>query len=337
MASEAVVKAISQKESCLVWAVCGAGKTEVLFHGIDTALQKGERVCIATPRTDVVLELSPRLKQAFPTIQVASLYGGSPDRGKLSSLTIATTHQLLRYFHAFDTLILDEADAFPYSVDQTLQYAVEQARKPVSSIIYLTATPNESWKKEVRKGERKAVTISARYHQKPLPLPSFSWCGNWQRKVKRQALPTVVLRWVDSHLMYHRPVFLFVPHIAQIEPIVSCLKKRNPHIEGVHAEDPQRKEKVAAFRKGEIPLLVTTTILERGVTVPNLQVGVLGAEDKIFTESALVQIAGRAGRNAQFPDGDVIYFHYGKTEAMVAARNHIQKMNKEAKRRGWIL
>lgn len=62
----------------------------------------------------------------------------------------------------------------------------------------------------------------------------------------------------------------------------------------VHAEDPGRKEKVAAFRKGEIPLLVTTTILERGVTVKNLQVAVLGAEEEIFSESALVQIAGGA-------------------------------------------
>ena len=105
-----------------------------------------------------------------------------------------------------------------------------------------------------------------------------------------------------------------------IEEISLLLKPLNNRIEGVHAEDPEKK-KVAAFRKGEIPLLVTTTILERGVTVKNLQVAVLGAEEEIFSESALVQIAGRAGRSFEAPYGEVIYFHYGKTEAMVRAKN----------------
>ena len=73
----------------------------------------------------------------------------------LHPLTIATTHQLLRFYQAFDVLIVDEVDAFPYSADQSLQYAVEQARKIPSSIIHLTATPNEKWQKECRYGKKK--------------------------------------------------------------------------------------------------------------------------------------------------------------------------------------
>lgn len=68
----------------------------------------------------------------------------------------------------------------------------------------------------------------------------------------------------------------------------------------------------------------------------NLQVAVLGAEEEIFSESALVQIAGRAGRSFEVPYGEVIYFHYGKTEAMVRAKKHIQGMNKNAKEQGLI-
>lgn len=102
-------------------------------------------------------------------------------------------------------------------------------------------------------------------------------------------------------------------------------------VDGVHAEDPERKEKIEKFRKGEIRLLVTTTILERGVTVPNIDVGILGAEDHIFTESALVQIAGRVGRSGKYPTGDVLYFHFGKTEEMMKALHHIEEMNEEAK------
>jgi competence protein ComFA len=336
LAADAVTSAIENNEELLVWAVCGAGKTEVLFPGIERALQMGKRVCIATPRTDVVLELAPRLQQVFPSVPVIALYGGSEDRGKSASLVIATTHQLLRFYRAFDVMIIDEVDAFPYSVEPMLQYAAEKARKEPSSVIYLTATPNRKWQQDVKEGKRKAVTIPARYHGFPLPVPTFEWCGNWRKAVKKQSLPRNVLAWIEKRLAQSKQAFLFVPHIELLEQIVSILKKVNANIEGVYAEDPKRKEKVSAFRQGEIPILVTTTILERGVTVPNIDVAVLGAEDRIFTEGALVQIAGRVGRSAQYPSGDVHFFHYGKTNAMLAAKRQIENMNKEAREKGML-
>ncbi|MGX1902533.1 DEAD/DEAH box helicase [Thermolongibacillus altinsuensis] len=336
LASDAVCEAIRRDGHLLVWAVCGAGKTEVLFHGIELALSQGKRVCLAAPRTDVILELAPRLKHVFPSVDVAALYGGSEDRGKLASLTLSTTHQLLRYHRAFDVMIVDEVDAFPYSVDAALTHAVEQARKPTSSFIYLTATPNETWQREVNIGKRHAVTIPARYHRHPLPVPVFEWCGNWKKLWKKKRLPANVINWIHLHLEQKKQAFLFVPHIDFLQQIVPQLKSFHPSIEGVHAEDPLRKEKVQQFRQGEIPLLVTTTILERGVTVPNIDVAVLGAEDDIFTESALVQIAGRVGRSAQYPNGDVRFFHYGKTKAMLAAKRQIERMNKEAAERGLL-
>ena len=59
----------------------------MLFYGINEALQKEKKVCIATPRTDVVLELAPRL-QVFPYIKVAALYGGSVDKEKDTVLVV---------------------------------------------------------------------------------------------------------------------------------------------------------------------------------------------------------------------------------------------------------
>ncbi|MDG4657180.1 DEAD/DEAH box helicase [Ectobacillus antri] len=332
-ASDAIVRAVIEKKEHLIWAVCGAGKTEMLFAGIETALQRGERVCIAAPRTDVVLELHPRLQQVFPHIDVIALYGNSPDRHRNVPLVIATTHQLLRYYRAFDILIIDEVDAFPYTVDKTLRYAAEQARKQQAALIHLTATPSKLWKREIKQGKRSATIISSRYHRQPLPLPMFVWSGNWKAHIKKGRLPAAVQNWIRTHVESKRPVFLFVSKVSYVQPLVACLKQFYPSTEGVHAEDPDRKQKVAAFRKGMLSVLVTTTILERGVTVANLQVAVLGAEEPIFTESALVQIAGRVGRNASFPTGDVVLFHFGKTKAMVAARRHIQSMNRAARRK----
>ncbi|PFN06444.1 DEAD/DEAH box helicase [Bacillus cereus] len=335
-AARGVIEAVRRKESFFIWAVCGAGKTEMLFYGIEEALKKGECVCIATPRTDVVLELAPRLRTVFPNVSIAALYGGSLEREKEARLLVSTTHQLLRYYKAFDVMIVDEIDAFPYVMDKMLQYAVEQASKDRVAKIYLTATPEEAWKRKLWNEKQQGVIISGRYHRHPLPIPKFQWCGNWKKILKRKQIPAVVLKWLQFHLLKQSPIFLFVPHIHYIDEIVTLLKELDNRIEGVHAEDPKRKEKVVAFRKGNIPLLVTTTILERGVTVEGLQVAVLGAEEGIFSERALVQIAGRVGRSQRRPDGDIFYFHYGKTEAMVGAKKHIQSMNKRAKQEGLI-
>ncbi|MED1468624.1 DEAD/DEAH box helicase [Bacillus salipaludis] len=335
-ASDKVVEAIEQNNELLVWAVCGAGKTEVLFHGIETALASRKRVCIATPRTDVVLELTPRLQAAFPSIPVASLYGGSNDRHLYAPLTIATTHQLLRFYHAFDTLILDEVDAFPYTVEESLQYAAVRARKPVSAMIYLTATPNQKWQKECRQGKRAYTTIPARFHRQPLPVPQFVWCGNWQKNLHKNKLPANVLQWIKNRIESNKQSLIFFPNIPLMENALPILRQFAPKIEVVHAEDPERKEKVQKMRAKEIPLLLTTTILERGVTFPNIDVAVVGAEDDIFSESALVQIAGRAGRSAAHPTGVVTFFHYGKTDEMLKAKQQIVFMNQEGVKKGLI-
>jgi competence protein ComFA len=335
-ASERVVEAIKTSSELLVWAVCGAGKTEVLFAGIDQAISTGKRVCLATPRTDVVLELVPRLKSVFPQVNIASLYGGSEDRHEYAQLTIATTHQLLRFYQAFDVIIVDEVDAFPYSIDETLQYAVQQSRKPESALIYLTATPSQKWQRDCKFGKRAFVTIPARFHRHPLPVPRFEWAGNWEKKLAKGKLPPNISKWIEARLVSGKQALVFTPKIASMEKILPILRKLHPLIESVHAEDPCRKEKVMKMRNKEIPLLLTTTILERGVTFPNIDVAVIGSEDRIFTESALVQIAGRAGRSSDYPTGDVVFFHYGKTEAMVSARNQIVMMNKEGVRKGLI-
>ncbi|WP_102264388.1 DEAD/DEAH box helicase [Mesobacillus jeotgali] len=334
LASERVVEAVENFSELLIWAVAGAGKTEVLFAGIDRALSTGKRVCLATPRTDVVLELAPRLEKVFPKVKITSLYGGSDDRHEYTQLTIATTHQLIRFYKAFDLIIVDEVDAFPYSVDETLQYAVEQSRKPQFTLIYLTATPSQKWQRECRLGKREYVTIPARFHGKPLPVPSFEWAGNWEKKLSKGKLPANFVKWIETRLVSGNPALVFVPKIVSMEKILLLLRHIHPLIESVHAEDPIRKEKVIKMRQKEIPVLLTTTILERGVTIPNVDVAVIGSEDRIFTESALVQIAGRAGRSTEFPTGDVTFFHYGKTEAMVNAKNQIIKMNKEGIKKG---
>ncbi|WP_255259556.1 DEAD/DEAH box helicase family protein [Lentibacillus sp. CBA3610] len=105
-AANRIIQAIdSGEKEILTWAVCGAGKTEMLFPGITEALKLGKRICIATPRTDVVRELLPRLREAFTGIYIQGLYGGSLEKDGTSQLIIATTHSCSRFKHAFDVII----------------------------------------------------------------------------------------------------------------------------------------------------------------------------------------------------------------------------------------
>lgn len=328
-ASEHVAAAVGRNKELLVWAVCGAGKTEVLFQGLGQALCKGMRVCLASPRTDVILELAPRIREVFPYTEIAALYGGSKENRNHGQLVLSTAHQLLRFKQAFDFVVIDEVDAFPFNTDETLQYAVNQAKKSDASVVYLSATPDHSLKTRVRAGELLAVKIPKRYHNHPLPVPEFIWCGNWKRLVEKNRLPEKLLEWVVEVCKRGQQAFVFVPSVSIMGAVARLLKSIKQRIEAVHAEDAKRREKVEQFRNGDFPILVTTTILERGVTVPGVQAAVFGADDAVFTEQALVQMAGRVGRSSNAPSGDVMFFHGGKTKAMAAARNHIISMNRE--------
>jgi competence protein ComFA len=332
VASNRFTELIGRSGELLIWAVCGAGKTEVLFQGIEKALRDGLRVCIATPRTDVVLELAPRLKRVFPNTSIASYYGGSEERDIAAQLIISTTHQLYRFKQAFNIMIVDEVDAFPYSYDKTLQHAVSYAANPDAFLLYLSATPSGKMKRAVKLGQLPCVKIPIRFHGFSLPEPKMIWSGEWKKRLERGKLPPAFLYWVTIQAGSGRRAMIFVPSVSIIEKVTSLIRQHvNVPVDYVHAEDPLRKEKVERFRKEEIQLLVTTTILERGVTIPYLDVAVFGADHEVFTESAIVQMAGRAGRSKDDPNGKVLFFHYGKSLSILSAIKHIKEMNKGAK------
>ena len=135
-----------------MWAVCGAGKTEMMFESISVALRDGKRVCWAIPRADVVVELVPRLQHAFPYAKVIGLHGQSNEKMNYGDIIISTTHQLIRFYQAFDFLIIDEVDAFPYTFDPMLSRLVKKACTSNCAIIYLSATPSKKDQSLIKKG-----------------------------------------------------------------------------------------------------------------------------------------------------------------------------------------
>lgn len=326
-ASQEVQQSLSQDKDHLVYAVCGAGKTELLFPAIYGALKKGMRVCIAAPRTDVVLELSPRLRTVFPNTTIHSLYGNSPEEFGFASLVITTTHQLYRFKDAFDVMIVDEADAFPYSYDPALRRAVLKAKKETAPIIYVSATPSDQLLKQVPNRSQ----LFRRFHGFPLPVPQFRALWGYEKDFAKGRIPAKLIDWVDDKIEKEQPFLVFFPTIELIEKAIGLFKQRYPAIEAVHSKDADRKEKVMKLRQGRIPGVLTSTILERGITIPNVQVAVVGADQPIFDAAALIQISGRTGRAVDYPEGEVVFFHNGIVWQMDKAKKLILSYNKGAR------
>ncbi|WP_445669296.1 helicase-related protein [Paenibacillus sp. FSL R7-0204] len=325
-------------ERFLLWAVTGAGKTEITFPLLDAALAAGGRVLIATPRRDVVLELAPRLARAFPADVPAVLYGGSEDRLRRSRITLATTHQLLRFNQAFDLVIIDEIDAFPYHNDPMLDYAARQVCKPGGRFILLSATPPAELQRLARSGRLPHARVPVRFHGHPLPVPRHIRIPPLYRCLRQGKLPGRLLSALQRSLDRKAQIFLFVSRIAHIEELLQLLRRifLGVSIEGTSSQDPGRAEKVLKFRDCTISLLVTTTILERGVTVPHSDVFILDADSGLFDEAALVQMAGRAGRSKDDPAGNVIFASAEWSRSQRAAISQIRSMNAIARRQGYI-
>ena len=329
--NEAVSVLHKEGESLLVWAVCGAGKTEVVFQPINEALRLGRKVMLATPRKDVVIELAPRIQEAFPTCKVIALHGKSTQKWEEAEITLATTHQAMRFYQKFDLVILDEVDAFPYHGNPILYHAVERAKKPTGNMLYLSATPPRYLLRKIPH-----VKIPARYHRKPLAVPKILYDYKLVRRVKNQTpiphIPTIM----DYIYKENRQAFVFVPYIEWVEQLVGQLAEKWEAVDGTHSRDRDREEKVQRFRQGEIRVLVTTTILERGVTIPKTDVVIIHADSTIFDEASLVQMSGRTGRSSIDPIGHVIFLAAQKTRAIKRAVKQIQTMNRTAKKRGLI-
>ena len=333
-ASEKISRGMADHVQQLLWAVTGAGKTEMMFAGIAAAIERGERIGIASPRVDVCLELFPRLKAAFANCNIALLHGRQELPYHYAQLTICTTHQLLRFYHAFDNLIIDEVDAFPYAANASLLYATKQAIKENGGCLYLTATPGDALLREIKSKRLVVNYLPLRYHGHLLPQIKVRLAFGWRRRLERQQLPPQVIQQLQETLKEGHHFLLFVPHIADLALVEAALRHSFTtfRFATVHASDLERLEKVQKMRDGDYDFLVTTSILERGVTFPEIDVYVLGADDPVFSSSALVQIAGRAGRSQSRPTGRVIFWINCNCRQVNQAVSQVKYLNRTGQR-----
>ena len=327
--SAGLLEAQKAGQDILVHAVTGAGKTEMIYQVVAQVLAAGGSVALVSPRIDVCRELHPRLSRDF-SCPISLLYGGS-DPYSRSPLVISTVHQLYRFYQAFDLIIIDEVDAFPFVDNDSLYYAVDKALKPTGSKIFLTATTTDKLDNAIKKGQLKQLHLARRFHGNPLVVPQPVWLGGLLDCLAKGKLPKKFLFYIDKQSQTGFPLLIFFPHIEMGKNFTQVLSQYLPEekIGFVSSQTEDRKEEVEKFRSGDLRILVTTTILERGVTFPKVDVFVLWSNHRLYTKSSLVQIAGRVGRSFDRPTGELIFFHDGLTKSIKKAVAEIKDTNKK--------
>ena len=305
-------------QNSLVHAVCGSGKTEIVLRVIAYAIAHGLKVGFAVPRRDVIIELYGRFKNIFKTLDVALICGGHATKLN-GDLICCTTHQLFRFDHFFDLLILDEVDAFPFVDNGVLNSFFKKSIK--GNYIMMSATPSKQMLNDFNKSGGKIIELYSRFHRYPLPIPELI--------IKpKMLLLFYCIRLIKQFAKEKKQVFIFAPTIQICEELYNQIKLFCPNGNYVHSKNKSRSQIINDFRNKKYHFLVTTAILERGVTVINLQVIIFFANHPIYSSYSLVQISGRVGRKKEAPEGRVIYLASEETKDIHQSIRDIQTANK---------
>ena len=302
----------------LINAVCGSGKTELVYGVIQYALGQKSPVAFAVPRRDVAVELFHRIRAAFPNNKVSAVYGGHTDQLN-ADIVVLTTHQLYRYPNYFKLIILDEIDAFPYKGNDLLNAMFLRSLSGHS--VLMSATPSKEILDLYHEEGHSILELNTRFHRHPLPVPTIKILVGPMRLI-------YLIKKLKEFIKDKKPVFVFAPTIEIAESIFNVLRLSIKDGNVVHSQKNDRAEIIDDFRKGKYKFLVTTAVLERGVTIKNLQVIICDADHELYDEYNLVQIAGRVGRKYDAPEGEVIFLASKRSEEMLKARDTIISKNK---------
>ena len=303
----------------LVYAVCGSGKTEICLEIIRYCIENSLRVGFAVPRRDVCIELFYRYNDIFKENIITAVYGGHT-RYIEGDLVVLTTHQLFRYENYFDLLIMDEIDAFPFKGSDILKVFFKRAVK--KNYVLLTATPSKEMLEYFKKPGKALLELFSRFHGHPLPVP---------RVIKGSTLYLnyKLIKETSRLLKNFKQIFIFVPTIDLSIKLYRFLSMFFPSGGYINSRCENRDEIIKRFRVKKYRYLVTTAVLERGVTVKDLQVIVYRSDHPIYDSHALIQIAGRVGRKKEAPEGEVIFLARENNKEMQRAVAEIHAANKK--------
>ena len=185
----------------------------------------------------------------------------------------------------------------------------------------MSATPSNDVIEFFSQSNRQILELNTRFHRHPLPVPVVV------KKIGFLKLPFLI-KTLKEFIHAGKKVFVFAPTISECEKIAKILKIFVKNGTFVHSKCKDRQKKIFDFKNGEYDYLVTTAVLERGVTFKDLQVIIYNADNELYNSYTLIQIAGRVGRKIDAPEGQVIFLVNKTTSEIERAISSIKSKNK---------
>lgn len=292
----------------LICGDAGYGKTEVALRAAFKAVMDGKQVAVLVPTTVLAQQhyntFSQRLV-AFPIkVQMLSRFRSPAEQREIITDTaqgrvdiLIGTHRMLQEdvsFHNLGLLVIDEEQRFGVTHKERLK----KMRTEVD-VLTMTATPIPRTLYMGLTGLRDISLIQTAPEERLAPLTHV---GAYDDKLIRQA----ILREIDRG----GQVFFVHNRVQTIYTIADRLRRLVPEatfaVGHGQMEEHQLEGIMKAFAEGEKDVLVSTTIIENGIDIPNANTIIIDRADR-FGLSQLYQLRGRVGRSAQ--QSYVYFFH----------------------------
>ena len=308
------IKADMESSSPMDRLLCGDvgfGKTEVAFRAAFKAILSGKQVAILCPTTLLArqhYELAMKRFANFDVqIAVFSRLVKASQQNKYMQLIeeckihlIIGTHRLLSknlHFKDLGLLIIDEEQRF--GVEQ--KERIKELKNNID-VLTLSATPIPRTLQISLIGVRSMSKIDTPPQDR---MPIQTYVTPFKLDVVKEL--------IERELGRNGQVFFLHNNISTLYNRVATLQKLMPnvHIGVAHGKMDREdiEDVMMRFYEGEIDVLVSTSIIENGIDVPNANM-IIVEDSENYGLSQLYQIKGRVGRSSRIAYAYLMYSEY---------------------------
>ncbi|MEN8241657.1 MAG: transcription-repair coupling factor [Chloroflexota bacterium] len=284
----------------LICGDVGYGKTEIALRAAFKSVMDGKQVAMLVPTTilaqqhfrtfrqrlvsfPVKVEMLSRFRTPAQQRQILQkLAGGEVDM-------IIGTHRLIQpdvTFKDLGLVIIDEEQRFGVTHKEYLK----KLRTEVD-VLTLTATPIPRTLYMTLTGVRDISTINTPPEER---LPIVTHIGPYDAKLVRQAILRELERGGQVFFVHNRVQSIqgFKAQVARLVP--------EARISVAHGQMKEKElaQRMREFTNGEVDVLLSTSIIESGLDIPNANTLIIDRADT-FGLAQLYQLRGRVGRGAQ--------------------------------------
>lgn len=276
----------------------GYGKTEVAVRAAFKAVMDGKQVAFLVPTTILAQQhyetIIERMQDYPVEVQMMSRFRTTKEvnetkKGLKSGFVdiVVGTHKLLGkdiVYKDLGLLIVDEEQRFGVTHKEKIK-----ALKTNVDVLTLTATPIPRTLHMSLLGVRDLSVIETPPENR---FPVQTYVLEYQHNFIKEAMERELSRSGQVFYLYNRVATIY-QKAEQLEMMMP-----DARIAVAHGQMSEREleETMLGFINGEYDILVTTTIIETGVDVPNANTLIIEDADR-FGLSQLYQLRGRVGRS----------------------------------------